>query len=54
MRAYSLKRQVIQHGEKEAAATATPSLIEPANAGDIEKGPKGEDTSETKKAEVTE
>lgn len=41
MRAYSLKRAVVQHGEKDADASATPSPAEPANAGDLEKAPMG-------------
>jgi len=43
IRAYSLKRAVIQHGGKDADASATPTPAEPASAGDVEKAPIGVD-----------
>lgn len=45
IRAYSLKRAVVQHGEKQT--DATPSPAEPANAGDVEKAPMGGSVNKT-------
>jgi hypothetical protein len=46
IRAYTLKRAVVQHGEKDADASDTPTPAEPANAGDVEKAPMGVDAKQ--------
>jgi len=52
IRAYSLKRAVVQHGEKQT--DATPSPAEHANSGDVEKAHVGGDANVNKTEEEKE